>query len=79
MLILAIQILTSNYFKLKLRPEVDFERILLEDVGFSSKALLRHSDSGKGEPWFGCACASSLPLTSLPFTGFDRAIEVYLK
>lgn len=45
---LRLQTLKDNYFKLKLRPEEDFERILLDDIGFSRREAVKDgSSSGK--------------------------------
>lgn len=39
------QLLTANYRQLQLRPEIDFERILLEQIGFSRKEVVK--DQGR--------------------------------
>lgn len=45
----ARQTLKSNYQQLKLRPETDFDRILLETVGFSKKETVKETETEKGE------------------------------
>lgn len=45
------QTLKRNYRLLKLRPETDFDRILLETVGFSKKEIVKETETEKGEPF----------------------------
>jgi hypothetical protein len=40
-----LQTLKDNYFKLKLRPEEDFERILLEEIGFKRREGVKDGSS----------------------------------
>lgn len=73
------QKLKDNYFKLKLRPEDDFERILLEDVGFAKKEAVK-DQSGKGPSSEPRKLSSREVADDLACrTGFDRTLEIYHK
>lgn len=43
------QTLKRNYQQVKLRPETDFDRILLKTVGFSKKETVKETETEKGE------------------------------
>lgn len=43
------QKLKQNYQLLKLRPETDFDRVLLEDIGFSKKETVKETETEKGK------------------------------
>lgn len=43
------QTLKKNYQLLKLRPETDFDRVLLEDIGFSKKETVKETETEKGK------------------------------
>ncbi|KAJ9107377.1 hypothetical protein QFC21_000827 [Naganishia friedmannii] len=45
--------LKQNYKLLQLRPETDFDRVLLETVGFSMKETVKSTETEKGEENFG--------------------------
>jgi hypothetical protein len=51
------QTLKRNYQQLKLRPETDFDRILLETVGFSKKETVKETETEKGEPNISTGCS----------------------
>ncbi|KAJ9123333.1 hypothetical protein QFC22_001532 [Naganishia vaughanmartiniae] len=77
--------LKQNYKLLQLRPETDFDRVLLETVGFSKKETVKSTETEKGklklyvEP-HAQTLAERSPFAPLcESTGFDRDIEIYWK
>jgi hypothetical protein len=82
-----IQKLRENFHQLKLRPEDDFERILLEDIGFVKREGVK-DHVGKGS--FVCLFAvfyslrggdGEVLIWNLTFcrVGYDRSLEIYYK